>query len=69
MAAGKEMEIAIKIAGKVESSFKNALGQAAGGLKNLTKTVAAVTAAAALAIGAMGSAAINVGREFEGAMS
>ena len=30
---GKEMEIAIKIAGKVESSFKNALGQATKGHK------------------------------------
>ena len=28
---GKEMEIAIKIAGKVESSFKNALSQATKG--------------------------------------
>lgn len=66
---GKEMEIAIKIAGKVESSFKNALGQAAKGLGTITKTVASATAAAAAAVGAMGIAAINTGREFEGAMS
>lgn len=66
---GKEMEIAIKIAGKVESSFKNALSQAAKGLGTITKTVASATAAAAAAVGAMGVAAINTGREFEGAMS
>lgn len=66
---GKEMEIAIKIAGKVESSFKNALGQATKGLGSITKTVASATAAAAAAVGAMGVAAINTGREFEGAMS
>ncbi len=66
---GKEMEIAIKIAGKVESSFKNALSQATKGLGTITKTVASATAAAAAAVGAMGIAAINTGREFEGAMS
>lgn len=66
---GKEMEIAIKIAGKVESSFKNALSQATKGLGSITKTVASATAAAAAAVGAMGVAAINTGREFEGAMS
>lgn len=66
---GKEMEIAIKIAGKVESSFKNALSQATKGLGTITKTVASATAAAAAAVGAMGIAAINTGREFERAMS
>ncbi|NBH32334.1 phage tail tape measure protein [Clostridiaceae bacterium] len=66
---GKEMEIAIKIAGKVESSFKNALSQATKGLGTITKTVASATAAAAAAVRAMGVAAINTGREFEGAMS
>ena len=66
---GKEMEIAIKIAGKVESSFKSALSQATKGLGTITKTVASATAAAAAAGGAMGIAAINTGREFEGAMS
>ena len=68
-AGGKEMEIAIKIAGKVESSFKNALSHATKGLGSITKTVASATAAAAAAVGAMGIAAINTGREFEGAMS
>ena len=67
--SGKEMEIAIKIAGKIESSFKNALSQASKGLGTITKTVASATVAAAAAVGAMGVAAINTGREFEGAMS
>lgn len=66
---GKEMEIAIKIAGKVESSFKSALSQATKGLGTITKTVASATAAVAAAVGDMGIAAINTGREFEGAMS
>lgn len=66
---GKEMEIAIKIAGKVESSFKSAIGAATKGLGSITKTVSAATAAAAAAVGAIGMAVINTGKEFEGAMS
>ncbi len=68
-AGGKEMEIAIKIAGKVENSFKTALGAATKGLSNITKAVGAATAAASAAVGAMGVAAIHTGQEFEGAMS
>ena len=41
---GKEMEIAIKIAGKVESSFKNALGAATKGLGGIAKAAGAATA-------------------------
>lgn len=70
---GKEMEIAIKIAGKVESSFKSAIGAATKGLGSITKAVSAATAAAAAAaaaaVGDIGMAAINTGKEFEGAMS
>lgn len=66
---GKEMEIAIKIAGKVGSSFKSAIGAATKGLGSITNAVSAATAAAAAAVGAIGMAAINTGREFEGAMS
>lgn len=66
---GKEMEIAIKIAGKVESSFKSAIGAATKGLGSITKAVSAATEAAAAAVRAIGMAAINTGREFEGAMS
>ena len=66
---GKEMEIAIKIAGKVESSFKSAIGAATKGLGSITKAVSAATAAAAAAVGAIGMAAVNTGREFEKSMS
>lgn len=69
MAKSKEMEIAIKIAGKVESSFKNALGTAVKGLGTITKAVGAATAAAAGVVAAMGKAAVDVGMEFENAMS
>ena len=65
----KELELAIKIAGKVESSFTNALGKAGSGIKGLTKTITAATTAAAAAVGAMAAAAVNVGKEFESAMS
>lgn len=69
MASSKELELAIKIAGKVESSFTSALGKAGNGLKSLTKTMAAATAAAGAAVGAVAVKAIGVGKEFEGAMS
>lgn len=67
--SSKEMELAIKIAGKVEASFTNALGKAGSGVKQLTKTISAATAAAAAAVGAIAAAAVNVGKEFETAMS
>lgn len=67
--SSKELELAIKIAGKVESSFTSALGKAGSGIKTLTKTIATATAAAGAAVGAIAVAAVNVGREFEGAMS
>lgn len=66
---GKEMEIAIKIAGKVDSSFKSAIGAAAKGLGGITKAVSATTAAASAVVGALGVAAVNVGKEFETSMS
>ena len=43
--SSKEMELAIKIAGKVESSFTGALSAAGNGIKGLTKTIAAATTA------------------------
>lgn len=67
--SSKEMELAIKIAGKVEASFTNALGKAGSGVKQLTKTISAAAAAAAAAVGAIAVAAVNVGKEFETAMS
>lgn len=69
MAKSKEMEIAIKIAGRVENSFKTALSTATKGLGSITKAVSAATASAAAAVGAITVAAVNVGKEFETAMS
>lgn len=69
MSKSKEMEIAIKIAGKVESSFKTSLNIASKGIGSITKAISAATAAAAAAVAAIGIAAVNVGREFEAAMS
>ncbi len=65
----KEMELAIKIAGKVESSFTGALGTAGNGIKRLTKTLATASVEAAKAVGALAVSAVNVGKEFETAMS
>lgn len=67
--SGKELELAIKIAGKVESSFTGALSAAAKEITSLTKTMTAATTAAAAAVGAIAVAAVNVGKEFESAMS
>ena len=67
--SSKEMELAIKIAGKVGASFTNALGKAGSGVMQLSKTITAATAAAAAAVGAIAVAAVNVGKEFETAMS
>ena len=67
--SSKEMELAIKIAGKVESSFTGALSAAGNGIKGLTKTIAAATTEAAAAVRAIAVAAVNVGKEFETAMS
>lgn len=75
-AGGKEMELAIRIAGKVDNSYKNALnmatkgvGAVAKGIGGIAKIVGASTVAAAGAVGTIGIAAINTGREFEEAMS
>ncbi|GFI27536.1 hypothetical protein IMSAGC012_02663 [Lachnospiraceae bacterium] len=67
--SSKEMELAIKIAGKVEASFTNALGKAGSGVMQLSKTITAATDAAAAAVRAIAVAAVNVGKEFETAMS
>lgn len=73
---GRELEIAIRIAGRVESSFKNALGAVtkgvgslSKGLGNITSTIQSATAAAASVIASLGESVVNVGKEFEGAMS
>lgn len=67
--SSKELELAIKIAGKVESSFTGALSVAGKEITGLTKIMTAATTAAAAAVGAIAVAAVNVGKEFESAMS
>lgn len=98
MAKSKEMEIAIKIAGKVEKSLGAAIGRAktelgtiAGAAASATKNigltaksvassvakgaataakVSAIAATAAVAaVSGLGMSAVNVGKEFETAMS
>ncbi len=69
MAASKELSLAIKIAGKVDSSLKSTLNTVGSGISGVTKTLGAVTAAATAAVGAVATAAINVGKEFESSMS
>lgn len=69
MAAGKEMEIAIRIAGKVESSLKNALGTATKGIGKVAKVAAQASIAAGAAVRGLAAAGVNVGKEFESAMS
>ncbi|MCD8204722.1 MAG: phage tail tape measure protein, partial [Coprobacillus sp.] len=67
--ANKELSLAIKIAGKVDSSLQSALKTVGSGISGVTKTLGAVTAAATAAVGAVATAAINVGKEFESSMS
>ena len=69
MAASKEMELAIKIAGKIDSSFNSALSKVSSGIKGATKAMAAGTAAAAAAVGTLTLKAVDIGREYETAMS
>lgn len=72
--SSKEQELAIKIAGKVENSFKQALGQSESGLEKLAsaaKKAAAVAAAAfaAIKIGDFIGDAVSEYSEFEQSMA
>lgn len=69
MAKSKELELAIKIAGKVDKSLTSAINSVSKQIGGVTKTVGAATAAAAAAVGAIATASVNVGKEFETAMS
>ena len=69
MAKSKELEIAIKIAGKLDKSLNTALKAVGKGVVGVTKTLATASAATAAAVGAIGAASVNVGKEFEQAMS
>nr|WP_325300167.1 phage tail tape measure protein [uncultured Dysosmobacter sp.] len=67
-----DYKIAIKIAGQLEKSFGSSLKAAQAGLKGigkLGKIGATGLAAAGTAIAAVAGASINVGRDFEAAMS
>lgn len=65
----KEMKLAIKIAGKVDSSLKSGLSSVKSGIKGIAKIAATACTAAATAVAGLGMAAINVGKEFESSMS
>lgn len=65
----KEMELAIKIAGKIDKSFNSALSAVNKGIQGATKTMAIGAAAAAAAVGAITMKAVDIGKEFEASMS
>ena len=72
--SSKEQELAIKIAGKVENSFKQSLGVTEDGLNKIAsvaKKAAAVAAAAfaAVKVGDFISGAVDEYAEFEQAMA
>lgn len=65
----KEMELAIKIAGKIDKSFNNAISTVNKTIRGATKTMAIGAAAAAAAVSAVSAKAIQIGKEFESSMS
>lgn len=72
--SSKEQELAIKIAGKVENSFKQSIGMGEDGLNrlaNAAKKAAAVAASAfaALQIAEFASDCVNAAMEYESAMA
>ena len=71
-----EYKVSVKIAGQLEKSFNSALQGAQKGLEGLgslgvksVQLAAKSLTAAGAAIGAVGVASVNVGREFEAQMS
>jgi hypothetical protein len=67
--SSKQMKLAIKIAGKVDSSFKTGISSVKSGIKGIAKIASTACTAAATAIAGLATAAINVGKEFESSMS
>lgn len=65
----KEMELAIKIAGKIDKSFNTALSAVNKGIRGVTKTLAIGVTAAAVAVGAITMNAVEIGKAFESSMS
>ena len=76
MARGKQYELAVKIAGKVDSSFKGAIGEAQSTLSKfgsavggMAKVGAAALAAATTAAVAFAKSSVDAGMQFDSAMS
>lgn len=74
--ANKELELAIRIAGKVDGSFNGAVGSAQSTLSKLGSFVGTMTKAAAAAIGvattaavAFAKSAVDAGMQFDTAMA
>ena len=65
----KELSLAIKIGGKVDSSLNSAFAAVQKGISGATKAMAAATAAGTAAVTAITKKAIDVGSEFEQNMS
>ena len=63
------MKLAIKIAGKVDSSFNAGVKHVGSGIKAMTKIAVSACAAAGAAIAGLAAAAVKVGKEFESSMS
>lgn len=65
----KELSLAIKIGGKVDSSLNSAFSAVKSGISGAAKAMAAATAAGVAAVGTLTSKAIDVGSTFEQSMS
>ena len=74
---GKEYQLAIKIAGRLDSSFNTAVSGALKSLTGLggkalvgaTKLTAKALAGTAAAVAAVGAVSVKTGKEFDTAMS
>ena len=67
--SSKEQELAIKIAGKVENSFKQSLGVTEDGLNKIASVAKKAAAVAAVKVGDFISGAVDEYAEFEQAMA
>jgi TP901 family phage tail tape measure protein len=67
--SSKEQELAIKIAGKVENSFKQSLGVTEDGLNKIASVAKKAAAVAAVKVGDFMSGAVDEYAEFEQAMA
>ena len=62
MATGRELKAYVSIAGKVEPSLAKAVSSATGSMSNLGNVAKSVSKAAAVAIGAIGTASVAAGK-------